>query len=497
MSYHPHRPELHVSPEQGVLKAPAGALKVGENWHIFHQYEPEIGAPARLAHQFAEQLPFDWDICDDVVAAADNERKVRAGSVLALDDGSVELFFTSCTEEGTSVHVATIADIDDTTDTVSDDALALDQGVRREGQVVGDRDGFVDFRSPCVVARWDDHALTGWLMLAVAGQQEKPQLMVLESQDRREWELRGPLTIEGTSGIETVERIVSPRIIRLRDEVDSELYDVLLITLEHEGIDISGYLVGTLTGTNFQVKTPFTRLDFGHDFTRPRNTNVVVGEATGLPDFSTGTLFGLMNGIGRFDDAREHLSLETEGWVNCLSLPRLATLQDGLIYQTPAPGLPSFVSNSERAAMYSAIIDTSAPSAALRVELVDTNGRVAATVSHLGDSIELDRSMNPEHAGDHVAEGPLVAGDTDAMTIIVDGSTVEVFADGGALAMASRVYFPTQIAEFRVTATGGATIEREMDIFPFDYSQLDHIVGATGPNMQGMEPPIEGEPHAD
>ncbi|MDU0478310.1 GH32 C-terminal domain-containing protein [Staphylococcus chromogenes] len=490
MSYHPHRPELHVSPEQGILKAPAGALKVGENWHIFHQYEPALGAPARIAHQFAEQLPFEWDLCDDVVAAVEGETKVRAGSIIGLEDGSVELFFTSITESGTSVHVAVIDDIDDTTDSISDDALAIDPGVRRVGAVVSDRDGFIDFRSPCVVAQWQDDALAGWLMLAVSGPQEHPVLVVLESADRRDWNLLGPLTFNGTTGLEGISRIVSPRIIQLRDEVDSKIYDVLLVTLEHEGIDISGYLVGCLEGTTFEVKTPFTRLDFGHDFTRPRNTNTVVGAALEHPDYSAGVIFGLLNGIGRFDEPREHLSLTEEGWANCLSLPRLTTLQDGLIYQTPAPGLPAFVSNSERAAMYSAIIDTSAADAAIRVELVDSEGKVAASVTHFGDTIELDRSMNPAHEGDYIAEGPLVAADTDAMTIVVDGSTVEVFADGGALAMASRVYFPTQFAEFRVIVSGDATIERDMDIFPFDYSVLPALADTELPEF---EPQLAGE----
>ncbi|AKK02822.1 GH32 C-terminal domain-containing protein [Corynebacterium epidermidicanis] len=488
MSYHSHRPELHVSPEQGVLNAPAGALKVGSNWHIFHQYQPTVGAPARIAHQYAEHLPFDWDICDDVLAAAEGEVKVRAGSVVGLDDNTVELFFTSITDVGTQIHVATIADLDDTTDTVSEDALALDPGVVRHGAVVSDRDGFVDFRSPCVLVDWQNDAFAGWLMLAVTGSQDEPRLVVLDSPDRREWRVLGAMAFSGTSGLEGISRIVSPRMIRLRDEVDGQRYDILLVTLEHEGIDISGYLVGKLSGTNFEVKTPFTRLDFGHDFTRPRNTNVVVGPDAELPDFSSAQLFGLLNGIGRFDDPHEHPSLEAEGWVNCLSLPRLVTLQDGLLYQTPAPGLPQFVSQSSRAAMYSAIIDTTAQDATVQVELIDGNGAIAATVSHLGDTIELDRSMNSAHLGDHIAEGPLVAADTDSMTIIVDGSTVEVFADGGALAMASRVYFDNGFAQFRVHKHGSAHVERDMEIFPIDYSELSK----RGP-AYGMEPPLDGE----
>lgn len=486
MSYYTHRPELHITPEQGVLNAPAGVLRKGDHWHVFHQYQPTLGAPARWAHQYADQLPFDWDICDDAIAPEAGEIKVRAGSVIGTRSGGVELYFTSITEEGTAIHVAVIDDIAETLAEVSDDALTVDKHVRREGPVVGNRDGLVDFRSPCVVARWDHdevsgEPLKGWLMLAVCGEQDSPRLVVLDSYDRREWNLRGPLEFDGHSGLEAVTRLVSPRIIRLQDEVDGVVYDALLVTIEHEGIDISGYLIGQLDGHTFRVKTPFTRLDFGHDFTRPRNTNIALSDVT-TPDFTAAHLFGLMNGIGRYDDPSQHLSLTTEGWANCLSLPRVATLQDGLIYQTPAPGLPAAIRRSDRAAMFSALLDSSGPNAEVRVVLIDAQGNTCAIVSHQGDLLTFDRSMNPQHEGDHVAEGPLIAADTDALTIIVDGSAVEVYADGGAMTMASRLYCQNRITEFRVTTQGGAVIEQENSIFPLEF-----------PKFHGIEPELPGE----
>lgn len=487
MSYFTHRPELHITAEQGVLNAPAGVLRSGDHWHVFHQYQPKLGAPARWAHQYADQLPFDWDICDDPIVPEGDEVKVRAGAVIGTRSGATELYFTSIVAEGTSIHVAVIEDIEDTVETVSDDALAVDKHVRRLGQVVGNQGDYVDFRSPCVVPRWDldevsGEPLKGWLMLAVSGHQDRPRLMVLDSYDRREWHLRGPLVFEGTTGLEAVERLVSPRIIRLEDEVDNVLYDVLLVTIEHEGLDISGYLVGHLKCATFTVVTPFTRLDFGHDFTRPRNTNVSLADETGLSDYTSAHIFGLMNGIGRYDDPNEHLSLAEEGWANCLSLPRVTTLQNGLIYQTPTPGLPAAIRSSERACLYTALIDTSALNAELRVELIDANGAVAGVVAHQGDLLTFDRSMNPEHQGDHIAEGPLIAADTDALTIIVDGSTVEIFADGGAMTMASRLYTNSRIVEFRAVTRGEATIIQENSTFPLD-----------APKFHGIEPPLAGE----
>ncbi|MGP6173538.1 GH32 C-terminal domain-containing protein [Corynebacterium sp. A21] len=471
------RPELHLTPEVGVLDAPAGALRDGDNWHLFHQYRPTPDAPARWAHQVSEGNPFEWDVCEDVIAAEGDETLVRAGAVVAVD-GGVNLYFTSVTEDGTSVHLARIDDLDATSQEVSEDPLALDPHVRRIGEVVGDRDGFNRFRSPCVVPDWiteevraDGHR--GWLMLAVAGDQSLPNLVMLTSPDGRDWNTLGPLTFNGHTGLDPDLPLVSPRLIRLADEVDGEIYDILMVTIEHEGIDISGYLVGRLRGAEFQVRTPFSRIDFGHDFTRPRVTNRTPGTVPEAERYLSTSLFGLMNGVGRFDDATTHPSLQQEGWANCLSLPRILSLQNGLIYQTPPNGLPDQIPDSVSAASWIGLCEIPSGSS-LRVELIDAAGNIAAVVTHQGDLLVLDRSMNPHHAGDHMAQAPLAEGDSDSLSIFVDGSTVEVFADGGAIAMASRVYIEGGCREFNARIEGAGEIIRSYERFPrsFDSSEL-------------------------
>lgn len=468
----PHRPELHVTAEAGVLDAPAGALRDGDTWHIFQQYRPTPNSPARLAHQVSEDSPFEWEICEDVIAPEGDELLVRAGSVIPVDS-AVNIYFTSVTEDSTSVHLAYIDDLAATTADVSDDEDAVDPHVHRLGRIVGDHEGFSDFRSPCVVPNWATEAdrsegHRGWLMLAVSGSQESPQLVILTSTEGREWELVGPLTFSGESGLDTSRPLVSPRLIRLRDEVDGEIYDIVLVTIEQEGIDISGYLVGQLRGAEFQVRTAFKRIDFGHDFTRPRITTPTAGTVSDEDRYREGSLFGLMNGIGRFDDASDHVSLLNEGWVNCISLPRIITLQEGLIYQTPPKGLPDQIRETSGAASWTGLCEIPAGSS-LTVEIIDGAGNTAAVVTHQGDILAVDRSMNSHHEGDHVAQAPLADGDTDSLSIFVDGSTVEVFADGGAIAMASRVYFDNGCREFRAETDGDAEIIRSYERFPRDF----------------------------
>lgn len=457
-----YRPELHVTAETGVLNAPAGVLRDGNSWHVFYQFQPKVGAPQRWGHVISEDGPFDWEECDDVLAPAGGETHLRAGSVIA-DGGGADLYFTSVTAAGTSVQLAHMKLLEDSCE-VSDDPTTLDATVNRVAKVVDDQSGFRDFRSPCVVRNWSsdadrDRGHDGWVMLAVSGDMADPKLVILTSPDARDFTLIGQLLFDGDHGLDSTANIVAPRIIRLRDEVDGEIHDVLLLTLERDGVDHSGYMVGTLTGNTFAVKTPFTRLDHGYDFTRPRNTSFTPGT---IPDdrvYDQGVIFGLLNGIGRQDDPSVHLSIRDSDWANVLSLPRVLTLQDGQIFQTPHPGTLDAVATSSRARSW--VGSGEIPSgSSLTVDIKDADGRVAFRVVHDGDTLTVDRSMNEFHAGDAPMSVELREGDSDTLTVIVDGSTVEVFADGGQVAMASRAYIKGGGANFDVHTEGEAVIHR-------------------------------------
>ena len=72
-------------------------------------------------------------------------------------------------------------------------------------------------------------------------------------------------------------------------------------------------------------------------------------------------------------------------------------------------------------------------------------------------------AFDARYANEPKAQAHLDEDDSDSLTIIVDGSTVEVFADSGQVAMASRVYFVGGCSGFRVTTEGDANILREFE----------------------------------
>ncbi|AWB82158.1 beta-fructosidase [Corynebacterium yudongzhengii] len=464
----PYRPELHVTAEIGVLNAPAGVLRDGDAWHVFYQFQPQLDAPPRWGHVVSDDGPFDWSECDDALAPEGEEIAVRAGAVVATQQGA-DLYFTSVTDKGTSVEVAHIESVEDACE-VSDDPSLLDASVARAGTVVDDRDGFYNFRSPCVVPGWQnaddrDAGHAGWLMLAVTGATEDPQPVILHSDDGRDWHVTGALTFSGDHGLESTTHLVAPRFLRLRDEVDGEIYDVLLITIENDGQDISGYLVGTLEGANFEVVTGFTRIDHGYDFTRPRTANITQRTLESGPLFDEAVIFGLLNRAGRADDPSQHLSIRESDWANVLSLPRVLSLQGGRIFQPPRSGVLDAIHTSHRARSWIGLCEIP-HGGEVHVDLRDTEGNIAFSVTHRGTEVIVDRTMNPLHSDEETASAPVVDSDSQSLSIFVDGSTVEVFVDGGEAALASRAYIVGGEATFEVTTSGGAKIERAYEHSP-------------------------------
>ena len=468
-----HRPELHFVPDSGILDAPAGIVRDGDTWHLFHQYRPDAGQPARWGHTYSAETPYAWLDCDDVLAPVGGELSLRAGSVAEGPD-ALHLYFTSVTSVGTSVRLARYIDFRDECE-VSDDDSALDPNVVRFGEAVGARTSFDRFRSPSVVPDWAEgdreEGHEGWIMLALTGHSDAPVPVILDSPNGSSWNLLGPLTFQGDPGFDegevpatsAIPPVVSPRLVRLRDEVDGEIYDVLFVTLERAGRDVSGYIVGRLDGTEFTVSTGFQLVDFGHDFSRPRNTNTTTGTIDQEHRYDRAVILGLLNGNGRGDDATKHPTWEAEGWANSLSLPRSVTLQGGVLYQTPAIGLPDAVKLSDRAQSWTGVLEVPEGSG-VTVTLLDGDGEPAAVICHSGSQISLDRSMSK--AFDHYfkdsapAVAELAEGDSDTLTIIQDGATVEVFVDGGLVAMSSRVYFDGGCSAIEVETTGEAVIEQ-------------------------------------
>ncbi|CAM4168433.1 MULTISPECIES: GH32 C-terminal domain-containing protein [Corynebacterium] len=464
-----YRPELHVTAERGILEGPAGVIRAGERgervWHMFYQYKLTPDSPSAWGHDMSEQDPFSWLECNDALVAIGGELNVRAGAVVATDDGA-DLYFTSNTSAGDTVqraHADDLAALCEELEESETGELLPSAGVKRLGAVVQDTevDGqvYTNFRSPCVVPDWEEddnreRGHDGWLMLAVTGSLKAPVPVVLSSHDGQSWLVDGALTFDGDPGLDVTKPLVAPRISRLRDEVDGEIYDVLFLTAEIDGKDRTVYLVGVLKGSVFTVTSQAKPLDYGHDFTRPRNSAYTLEPSNAEDRYERTYLFGFMTDSGRHGDPTKEPNWESEGWANTLTLPRRATLQHGQLYQVPAGGLPEAVQSSRHALMWTALCDIPAGSS-VEAEVLDGNGEPVAVITHNGETLNVDRlDGNPAVAEIH-------DDDEDNITVIVDGSTLEVYAGGGSVVTASRIWSATGYSGIRSRAAGDAEIYNE------------------------------------
>ncbi|WP_297008571.1 hydrolase [uncultured Corynebacterium sp.] len=447
------RPELHVTAETGVLEAPAGAVRQGDALHVFHQFRPTPDSGARWAHQVAAGLPYGWDVCDDVLAPEGDETDCLAGSSVPVGDGTVELFFVTTTPTTDAVvrgsdlphnrrgprdfriQRARITDLDLISAEVSDDPSLVRREVERLGPVTVDDTAHpvTALVTPSVI-RHDGH----WLMVALdLTDDTAADIVVLTSADRQHWTVLGPLEITGA----TVPggRPFAPRIVTMTDEITGADRDVLFITYPVTGGENAGYLIGTLTGTVFTVETGFQLFDHGHDFTRPRVVQgaqpVILGLVGTFPDTDPGT------------------------WANCLSVPRFLALRGGHLHQDIV-GVPAAVrSYTDRAAVFTAQLDVSR--GAVTVSLVDESDGILATVRHSGDRVEVTRPT-ADGSGD-TRTAALADGDSDTLTVLVDGPVCEVFADSGLVSLTSSLAGDAAFASFRVDTTAGARVLSAME----------------------------------
>lgn len=460
-----YRPELHVTAERGILQGPAGVIRLGKPdnrvWHMFYQYSPTPGGASRWGHDMSEEDAFSWFECNDAIVPTGDEMHVRAGAVVGgdADDGGVDLYFTSRTPAGNTIQLAHVDDVDALCDNLDEDGVSSSPAVSRIGAVVEDTGEYTNFRSPCVIPGWGslenrDEGHDGWLMLAVSGPTDAPRPVVLSSHDGTAWHVDGPLVFDGDPGIALDQSLVAPRLVRLRDEVDGEIYDVLFITVERSGKDVSSYIIGRLTGNRFQVVTPAQLFDHGHDFTRPRNTNYPRHAQEELDLYERAYIYGFMTDSGRQGDPTAEPNWEAEGWANALTLPRRVTLQHGHLYQVPAPGLPEAVDLAERALMWTALCSIPTGSEIV-AEVLDAAGQPAARITHDGEHIVLDRFDGDPRTAELHDE------DEDNITVIVDGSTLEVYAGGGSVVMSSRFWPAGGATGIRARTQGDAEIYSE------------------------------------
>jgi fructan beta-fructosidase len=446
-----HRPALHFSSSNWV-GGPSGAITLDEQHHLFFQHNPDepIWGDIGWGHAVSGDL-VTWSELD-MARSATATSMVFPGSVVADPHDTSGL----CRRQPCLVAVYTVHSVDAATGLTQLDqhlATSLDGGETWDdyahNPVLSPESG--ELRDPNVF--WHDES-SSWIMAAALPLDRV--VRIYRSDDLRQWEHASDF---GPAGV--VEGVWEcPVLFEL--EVDGTGTTRWVLKVDHHTGHLTGgsgaqYFVGDFDGSAFVAETAragsaraddIRWVDHGPDFT----CALPIGQGTGPTD----RWIGWLNNWTYAEDT------PTDRWRGALSLPRTVGLTDvdGELTLTQTPAVDLTAHRREYVRVEAGSVDEAAArlamhditGAVLEIRLRPDPGRTG-TIGigvHVGDDVatvieydaeharvSLDRTRSttePFHADyPRRYEAVLPGGALTELHVVVDRSSVEVFADGVAV----------------------------------------------------------------
>ncbi|MDQ1123276.1 glycoside hydrolase family 32 protein [Microbacterium trichothecenolyticum] len=414
------RPRFHLAPVRNWMNDPNGLVHTGDRWHAFFQYNPEGNDWGNMSwgHASSSDL-LQWEEHPVALPHRPGEQ-IFSGSVVAGPDGTLTAFYTSAYDHG--IQAQSRATSADGGFTWTPDAA----------NPVLDRSSS-DFRDPKVVRVPGG----GWLMLTVEAVERR--VVFYASDDLVTWRESGSFGPLGPEGVVWE----CPDLVHLPVEDTAERIWTLLLSTNPVGDDADPagsamhYVVGDLEDGVFRSSSTDLRpLDHGRDF----YAGVTFDSAPG----------GAAVMLGWMSNWRYAHVVPTSPWRGAMSLPRTLGLRriDGALHLVQRPLLPPTAAGDpapltvEPHAVLEVAWDPAA-TGAVRVRLAgegdatvdvvhDPTARTL-TVSRAGSAAD---ALHPDFSGERTA--PL-AGAAGALTLVIDGPLLEVFADDGATVLSHLV----------------------------------------------------------
>ncbi|WP_171051752.1 glycoside hydrolase family 32 protein [Alteribacter natronophilus] len=447
----PYRLRFHLMSPVGLINDPNGWIQWNGTYHMFYQWNPmKPGHGAKFWGHYTSEDLVNWTHQPIALAPSEWFEKNGCYSGSAVDlDGRLTLYYTGNVkdDEGNRSSYQCIAQ--------SDDGITFD----KQGPVIDELpDGYTaHFRDPKV---WKQNGM--WYMVIGAQTEDlKGHALLYRSEDGRDWTCMGPVAGAEMAPLQDFGYMWEcPDLFSLGDK------GVLVVSpqgLEAEGMHYrnvyqAGYFAGEL-----DLETPkfhhgaFDELDRGFEFYAPQTTEDENGRRI---------LVGWMGVPDQQED--QHPTIEN-GWIHCLTIPRVLTLRGDRLIQTPAEELRALRSGE------------------VSHETVTIDGGGQALEGVAGDVMELEidvSRMAPYFEIDLRGEARIIF-DREAKTLtferrnfadrltekrqchleelrslrlFLDTSSVELFVNGGEEVFTSR-YFPApDNREIRFGATGPAEV---------------------------------------
>lgn len=452
------RPRAHLTPAQGWLNDPNGLVHVDGEWHLFFQYHPDsdVWGPMHWGHAVSRDL-LRWEELP-VALAPDRHGTIFSGSAVVDRRGTAGApgDLVACfTYDAPGLQVQAVA-------TSGDGGRTWAKHPANPVLLPDDTDGR-DFRDPKVLPLDGDDA--GWVMVLAAGH----RVRLYRSDDLLTWKPTSAFADAQAADLGVHE---CPDLLRL--PVDGGPEHRWVLVLSHTTGGPAGgsgtrYFVGDFDGETFVSEDEHAAprwVDHGPDFYAAQSWN---GAPSGRHVWT-----GWMSNWTYAD------RVPSDGWRGVMSLPRELGLRtvDGrtvLVQRPVTPTGPVLLDVGDVPLADAAALLRGVRGAHLDVELVlegDGEGVVlevaasedgAARVAVAGGRVSVDRSTCgvSGFAPDAVVASAALedAADRD-LRVVLDGCTLEVFADDGAAVLSHLVYPADGADGLRLSGPVGARVHR-------------------------------------
>lgn len=439
MSHDPFRMGFHLMPPVGWLNDPNGLCQLGGIYHVFHQYSPEWptpNAPRGWGHFWSHDL-VHWQGGSRGFAIAPDTADEASGAYSGCAvpfGGGVRLYYTGNVKEpGDFDYVragrrsAQIL-IEAKADPASLGGLAL--GEKNVLLRNADYPAFCTchVRDPKV---WHEDG-SWWMLLGARDLDDRGLALVLRSGDGCAWDNAG--TVRPTSPFGYMWECPDRIELEGREWLSFCPQGMRDLPWANDVDDQSGYVPlpegeRLAAGAEVDPRT-FRRWDRGFDFYAPQS----------FVDESGRTILIGWMGMPEADFAGAPNDMT---WCHCLTVPREVTAgKDGALLQRPVHELESLRDKRHELAgggsltlgEHRADVLLAHPEGPLELLLDD-----ALVISW--DGAELVLRFTDEAVGCERAERTAACNDLRNLRVLVDNSAVEVFANDGELAFATR-WFP-------------------------------------------------------
>lgn len=424
-------PLYHLAAPVGWMNDPNGLSWFNGHFHAFYQhypYAPEWG-PMHWGHARSTDM-VRWEHLPVALAPEGAEDKDGCFSGSAVVDGdTLSLIYTGHKFHGepTDANLYQVQCLATSRDGVT---------FQREGLILDTPAGLHHFRDPKVWREGDS-----WHMVVGARTDDAGEIQIYRSDDLRSWQAESVIADAKICGGYMWE---CPDLFPLGDK--------RVLMFSPQGIQADGYANRNLyqsgcvvgewqPGAPFTVQRAFHELDHGHDFYAPQSFTT--------PD-------GRRVIIGWLAMWESPMPEKTDNWAGMLSLPRELTLSEsGAVRQNPIKELetlrtqplqwqPTELANQR----IELVEDAQAIEVQLEWDVSRSNAEQYGLALGAGARLFIDNQARrlvlerdyPALDLSGYRSVPLPEGETLALRIFIDKSSLEVFVNAGDYTLSSRVY---------------------------------------------------------